>query len=130
MGIEEARAKLGDLVTDAQHHGTATVITRNGRQAAILMPLHPAEKHDDPEMREALVYGIAMYILRGRMHTKRPGRSEAQILAQTRRDMDDVLQYGYSFSDGEAKKIATDATALADRQQDTNPDWDQWAQGH
>jgi prevent-host-death family protein len=43
MGIEEARAKLGDLVSDAQH-GIATPITRNGRPAALLMPDTAAER--------------------------------------------------------------------------------------
>lgn len=38
MGVEEARAKLGDLVRDAQQHGITTHITRNGKPAALLMP--------------------------------------------------------------------------------------------
>lgn len=38
MGIEEARAKLGDLVRDAQQHGMTAHITRNGKPAAILIP--------------------------------------------------------------------------------------------
>jgi prevent-host-death family protein len=38
MAIEEARAKLGDLVRDAQQHSIATAITRNGKPAAILVP--------------------------------------------------------------------------------------------
>jgi prevent-host-death family protein len=36
MGIEEARAKLGDLVIDAQH-GSPTHITRNGKPAAVIV---------------------------------------------------------------------------------------------
>lgn len=38
VGIEEARAKLGDLVRDAQQHGITTYISRNGRRAAIIAP--------------------------------------------------------------------------------------------
>lgn len=37
VGIEEGRAKLGDLVIDAQR-GTPARITRNGKPAAILLP--------------------------------------------------------------------------------------------
>ena len=37
MGIEDARAKLGDLVRDAQQHNMTTHITRNGKPAAVLM---------------------------------------------------------------------------------------------
>ena len=38
ISIEKARAKLGDLVNDAQD-GITTVITRSGRPAAIIAPL-------------------------------------------------------------------------------------------
>src|SRR5271154_3815842 len=39
MGIQEARAVLGDLVRDAQRHGTETRRTRNGRPAAMITQL-------------------------------------------------------------------------------------------
>lgn len=40
IGIEEARAKLGDLVRDATDYGIATAITRHGKRAAMLVPDH------------------------------------------------------------------------------------------
>lgn len=42
MGIEEARAKLGDLVLDAQRYGVTTPITRHGKQAAVVAPVPPS----------------------------------------------------------------------------------------
>ena len=39
IGVEEARAKLGDLVADAQRHNIGTVITRNGKRAAVIAPI-------------------------------------------------------------------------------------------
>jgi hypothetical protein len=87
-------------------------------------------KADDPEMRAAIVRGIAQYILRGWMHTKRPGPSEAQILARARHDVAEMTAYDYTFPEGEAEKIAADATELADWQRDHNVNWDQWAQGY
>lgn len=38
ISIDKARPKLGDLVHDAQN-GTVTVITRNGKPAAVVAPL-------------------------------------------------------------------------------------------
>lgn len=38
IGLREARAKLGDLVTAAMY-GQTTIITRNGRPAARIAPL-------------------------------------------------------------------------------------------
>lgn len=39
VSIEEARAKLGDLVRDAQQHAMTTFVTRNGKLAAIVAPV-------------------------------------------------------------------------------------------
>ena len=39
ISIEQARPKLGDLVRDAQQHGITTLITRNGKPAAVLVPV-------------------------------------------------------------------------------------------
>jgi hypothetical protein len=87
-------------------------------------------KAGDPEMREALVRGIAQYILRGEMHTKRAPHSDAQILARARHDVAEMTAYDYIFPEGEAERIAADAEELARWQQDHNPNWDQWAQGY
>lgn len=38
MGIEDARAKLGDLVRDAQQHDITTAVSRNGKRAAVIAP--------------------------------------------------------------------------------------------
>jgi hypothetical protein len=88
------------------------------------------EKYDDSEMRAAIVQGVAQYILRGEAHTKNPAHSDAQILARVRHDVTDVLQYGYTFPEDEAEKIAADAKETARWQQDHNVNWDQWAFGH
>lgn len=85
---------------------------------------------DDPEMREALVRGVAQYILRGEMHTTRPPHSDAQVLARVRHDVAEMEAYDYTFPEGEAERIAADAIEMARRVQDTNPNWDQWAQGY
>lgn len=47
LGIEEARAKLGDLVIRAQIAGTVTIITRHGRPAAAVVPLELVPDEDD-----------------------------------------------------------------------------------
>jgi prevent-host-death family protein len=39
ISIEKARPRLGDLVRDAQQHGVMTRITRNGKPAAVLVPV-------------------------------------------------------------------------------------------
>ncbi|MFD8516615.1 hypothetical protein ACFV27_37425 [Streptomyces antimycoticus] len=38
LGIEEARAQIGDLVDDAHYEGTITHITRHGRRLASIVP--------------------------------------------------------------------------------------------
>ena len=43
MGIEEARKELGDIVTRAELTNRFTVLTRNGRAAAMVVPLHISE---------------------------------------------------------------------------------------
>jgi hypothetical protein len=63
------------------------------------------------------------------MHTKRPGPTEAQILARARHDVAEMTAYDYIFPEGEAGRIADDAKELARWQQDHNVNWDQWAQG-
>lgn len=87
-------------------------------------------KVNDPEMRQAIVQGVAQYILRGEAHTKNPAHSDAQILARARHDMTDTLQYGYAFPEDEPEKIAADAKELARYVQDHDVNWDQWAFGH
>ena len=44
ISIEQARPKLGDLVRDAQQHGIKTLITRNGKPAAVLVPVEWFER--------------------------------------------------------------------------------------
>ncbi|MFD9949680.1 type II toxin-antitoxin system Phd/YefM family antitoxin [Nonomuraea sp. NPDC059023] len=39
IGLREARAQLGDLVAKAQYNHKATIITRNGRPAAMITPV-------------------------------------------------------------------------------------------
>lgn len=83
VSIEKARARLGDLVHDAQN-GTATCVTRSGKPAAVIAPLSRltgadrrmiarareladaqgidalrAILHDDPEADWTMVYGAA-----------------------------------------------------------------------
>ena len=53
MGIEEARAKLGDLVLAAQQHGTSTRVTRNGKRAAVIVPDKPEAPDYKPWPTEA-----------------------------------------------------------------------------
>jgi prevent-host-death family protein len=53
ISIEKARPRLGDLVNDAQN-GTATCITRNGKPAAMLMPLTRLTDHDRRLVARAL----------------------------------------------------------------------------
>lgn len=88
------------------------------------------DKVNDPEMREALVRGVAQYILRGEAHTKNPPHSQAQILARARRDLAEMTAYDYTFPEGEAERIAADAADFADYQRDHDPNWAQWAFGH
>jgi hypothetical protein len=88
------------------------------------------ERNNDPGMREAIVQGVAQYILRGEAHTKNPAHSDAQILARARHDVTDVLKYGYAFPEDEAERIAADAKELASWQQDHNVNWNDWAFGH
>lgn len=87
-------------------------------------------KHNDPEMRDALLKGTTQYILRGELHTRRPAHSGAQILARVRHDMTDVAASGYTFPEGEAEKIAAEAQERARYVRETNPNWYQWAFGH
>lgn len=87
-------------------------------------------KVGDPEMHDALVKGVAQYILRGEAHTKNPPHSEAQILARARRDLAEMTAYDYTFPEGEAERIAAEAAQMARYQQDHDPNWDQWAFGH
>ena len=51
IGIEEARAKLGDLVDLARISGTTTLITRHGRPVAAITPLPAAYAADGPDER-------------------------------------------------------------------------------
>ena len=39
LGIEEARRKLGDIVSRARIAGERTVITRNGTPAVVVVPV-------------------------------------------------------------------------------------------
>ena len=94
------------------------------------MSTWPIQRHDDPEMRDAIVTGIAQYILRGWAHTRRPGYTDAQVLARARRDLAEAKTDGYTFPDGEDDRIAADAAKTADWQRDHNVNWDQWAFGH
>jgi hypothetical protein len=88
------------------------------------------EKYNDADMQGAIVTGVAQYILRGELHTKRPAYTDAQILARARHDVLNVLQYGYTFPEDEAERIAAGAKETARWQQDHNINWDQWAFGH
>lgn len=39
IGIEDARRQLGDIVNRAQYRGEDTMITRNGKPAAFIVPV-------------------------------------------------------------------------------------------
>jgi len=39
IGLREARAQLGDLVNEAEYAGKATILMRNGRPAAAIVPV-------------------------------------------------------------------------------------------
>jgi antitoxin (DNA-binding transcriptional repressor) of toxin-antitoxin stability system len=45
MGIERARLKLGDLADRARIAGQCTMITRQGKPAAVLVPVGWYERH-------------------------------------------------------------------------------------
>lgn len=54
MSVQEARAKLGDLVIAAKERGEVTVITRYGAPAALLMPYEDApEATEKPCLRRS-----------------------------------------------------------------------------
>lgn len=94
-------------------------------------PVKRGPRVNDPEIREAIVKGVAQYILRGELHTKRSAHTDAQILARVRHDMADMRGYDYIFpGDGEDARIAAAAKELASWQQDHNVNWDEWAFGH
>lgn len=57
LGIEEARAQLGDLAINAERTGTSTYITRYGRRVAVITPV-PDDEYDGwvgPEAIPALI---------------------------------------------------------------------------
>lgn len=43
IGLREARAKIGELVNQAEYHGTTTYITRHGRRVAAIVPAQKKE---------------------------------------------------------------------------------------
>lgn len=47
VGIEVARAKLGDLVDRARLAGEVTILTRNGTPAAAIVPLSRLDEKGD-----------------------------------------------------------------------------------
>lgn len=53
MSIEQARRKLGELVTRAAADGTSTVLTKNGIPAAMIVPLNAAGHRTDEDKEEA-----------------------------------------------------------------------------
>jgi prevent-host-death family protein len=48
LSLTEARAKLADLVSEAQYGGKVTIITRHGKAAAAIVPtgLVPDQRED------------------------------------------------------------------------------------
>lgn len=85
-------------------------------------------KHDD--VYYGVVKGVAQYILRGRMRKSGRVYSPAQILARARHDLAAMVQYGYTSDESDVTRVVAEAGELADRQQDTNANWNDWAFGH
>ncbi|MQA86721.1 MAG: type II toxin-antitoxin system prevent-host-death family antitoxin [Streptosporangiales bacterium] len=46
IGVEQARAKLGELVSRAEYRGEITYLTRYGRRVAAVVPARIAEEHE------------------------------------------------------------------------------------
>ena len=57
IGIEAARAILGDLADQAHEDGTVTVLTRTGKPVAAITPI-PADRRD--EMSDGRYYSIRL----------------------------------------------------------------------
>lgn len=51
MGLAEARHHLSEIIESVQHHGDAYIVSRHGRPAAAIVPVHVYEawkqQHDE-----------------------------------------------------------------------------------
>jgi len=97
---------------------------------ALYAPVKRGPKVNDSEMRQAVIRELAQYILRGRLHTKRPAHADAQILDRARGDLAEMAAWDYTFPGDTPESIAAAANETADWQQNHNLNWDQWAFGH
>lgn len=52
IGIQTARGLLGDIVSDAQRDRKTTIITRNGKDAAAVVPLNRVSPAGIPQLKE------------------------------------------------------------------------------
>jgi prevent-host-death family protein len=73
ISIREARKRLGDIV-DAAERGEKTVITRRGRQVAVVEPIRPAKGRPLPDLSE----------FRASIAVK--GKSLSRLVAQGRKE--------------------------------------------
>lgn len=114
-------------------------VRRPGRRAGtgetdggtLRAPVKRGPRVNAPDMREAIVKGVAQRILRSELHTRRPAHTDAQILALVRQYMVEMRGYDYTFpGDAEDERIAAAAKELAGWQRDHNVNWDEWAFGH
>jgi hypothetical protein len=81
----------------------------------------------DSEMHSAIVVELARWICKQCLGVNAKGTDRAGILAKARKAVarPHVAPYGL-----DARAIATEAEALADRHMETDVNWDQWAFGH
>jgi prevent-host-death family protein len=73
ISIREARKRLSDIV-DAAERGEKTVITRRGRQVAVVEPIRPAKGRPLPNLSE----------FRSSIAVK--GKSLSRLIAQARKE--------------------------------------------
>lgn len=84
----------------------------------------------DSEMHDAIVKDIAQWICRQCLGNS-PRFGQRKIIAYTRQVLaDPQVAADRSVAALDARAIATEAEALADRHMETDVNWDQWAFGH
>jgi prevent-host-death family protein len=65
MSLAEAKARISELVDQAEHHGKRVVILRHGKPAAAIVPVHVAlpKRRQRPRMTQAeLEQSVQAYI--------------------------------------------------------------------
>jgi antitoxin (DNA-binding transcriptional repressor) of toxin-antitoxin stability system len=70
IGIESARAELGDLVDNARMRGESTILTRHGKAAATIIPVHVPYSTGDEIIDAEAIRAITQDELRSIEHVK------------------------------------------------------------